>query len=671
MADNTATFALRIDADGEPAAEAAAELERFRGAIEKSQQAVNDYRKSLRMLKGTSDEVRDAREKLKAAIALEQGKIAQNNLAILKLGGSYEKLARAARKNRDATEANKHAIAAIGGPVKVMAERFDSVKAMLPALATGWGAFAAAIAVSVTAIGLATAAIGGLLVKFNEWLATTADANRNLRLTREAFAGNTKNAEAWGHIIDWASEKTALTTAQLNQLVIATEKTFRGFRLSGQGMVDAFKATSMAAGAGREDVADFFKELLERGKLSGRSFIAFPDLARFRNAGIDVTKVYKELGISSAQGLRGSLVSTDKLAAALAKVADNRFAEINAKKMLSLGNQWDRLKDNFTRFTNDLSAEGGALEPLLKALKQVADLFDLTTESGQELKRVITAYGGAISTAIVANLPAIKSFVVEGIRIAGLFLEATAAVVRFSQSGTGLFLIQSTLTALAATMAGIVIVGAAVAAAFVAIGAAIVGLGKLVEVTVDPFFALTRMDWASIGTAIVDGIKSGLEAAIGGLKAAVADMGEGIKSTFKEILGISSPSKAFARYGLQSGQGYQQGIKAASGPVASSSAAMATTATSAVASTSSPSATAAAAQAPPSSSQSAPSQAASSGRTVTVGTIENHFHISGGNAEEVKAALSSHSFLEDFGTTIRQLLQSQGYPTGTPATSGG
>ncbi len=258
MADETATFALKIDADAAPAAEAAAELEKFKSAIQKSQGALAEYRKSQSLLKGSTAEVTDAKAKLRAAIELEKGKISQANLGILKLGGSYEKLIKAQKKGRAETDAGRKAIAAVGGPMKGLLERFDGLKDLLPVLSSGWGALAAGIAIGVAALAIAGAMVVDLTLKFTEWLATTADANRNLQLMSEAFSGNTKNATAWGHIIDWTSRKVALTTAQMYEMHVAIEKSMRGARVSGPAMANLFNAMASAAGAGRQDVAAFF-----------------------------------------------------------------------------------------------------------------------------------------------------------------------------------------------------------------------------------------------------------------------------------------------------------------------------------------------------------------------------------------------------------------------------
>jgi hypothetical protein len=665
MATEQARFSLKVDADAESAAEAAEELEAFRKAIEKGQDALGSYRKSLALLKGNSDAVKTAKQELIAKIDVEKSAITKANLGILKLGSSYDKLAKAAKKNTSETGSGKKAIAAIGGPLKGLSEKLSGLKETMPILSSGWGLLAAGVAAGVAALAMAGAAVGDLTAKFTTWLATAADANRNLQLQREAFTGSTASATAWGHVMDWASEKTALTTAQMQALVVATEKNYRGFRLSGQGMVDAFKASAAAAGAGREDVASFFDELISRGKQTGRSFISFQDFAKFRNAGIDVNSVMKELGVTSSQAMRGAIVSTDRMAAALKRVSENRFAEINAKKTLSLGFQWDHLKDNFMRFTNDLAGSGGALEPLLKAIAEVAKMFDLSTDSGQELKKTITSYGTALSNAIVSHLPDIKAFVSGVIKLGGAFIDGAAAVVKWSQSSTGLTIIKGLLIGIgvaagiiAVSFIPIAIVAAAIVAGFALIGLAIYGIYAAVK-------KIVGLDWAGIGSAIVDGIKSGLTAAWSGLKNAVTGMGEGIKTTFKSILGIASPSKEFAKYGVQSGQGYESGIRGAKPDVQAATQSLASSASEGI---SGPTSTAVVRPPEPASTRGGGSESAQPPANITV---KNTFHIGGKDGDEIKQQLQSGSVLDGIAQSIRLALQASGLPVAATSTSGG
>ena len=663
MATEEAVFALKIDADAEPAKESAAALEKFRASVEKSQAAIANYRKSQGLLKGSSDEVADAKKKLKAAIAAESAAITKANLGILKLGGSYDKLSKASKKNTTETISGKKAIATVGGPLKDLVGKFDEMKGMMPALASGWGLLALGVAAGVAALALAAASVAGLTIKFTAWLAETVDANRNLALQREAFAGTTKNATAWGHVMDWAAEKTALTTQQMNELVVSTEKTYRGFRISGQGMVDAFKASAAAAGAGRPDVASFFDEILRRGKLTGRTFVGPQDFAQFRNAGIDVKKLYEELGVSAAMASRGAVVSTDKMAAALRKLSENRFAEINGKKMLSLGFQWDHLTDNFMRFTNDLVGEGGAFEPLLKSIAEVAKMFDLSTDSGQEMKKSVTAYGTTIANFITSHIPDVKAFVGEVIDLGSAFVEGAAAVISFAQSSAGLFVIKSVLAGIA-VVAGIVALSfLPIIAALAVIGVAVVAVGAAFYGIYAAAKALIKLDWAGIGSAIVDGIKYGMQAAWGLLKATVMSMGEGIKKAFTSILKIGSPSKVFDGYGGDIGDGAMRGVRRSQPRVEDASASLARGAASEAA---------AVASEPAAAAPSAPASGQPGGGGGARGPeIKIVFNITGQESQKTATMLQSQSLLDGLTQAVRAALKGGGIPTGIPVASGG
>ncbi len=660
---DTATFALRIDADKEAPAEAAAALEKYRATIQKSQGAIAEYAQATRLLRGTSDEVKDAKAKLKAAIEAERASITKANLEVLKLGGSYAKLAKAAKDSKAQQDGVKKAVSAIGAPAKELTEKVGTLKDILGGATSGWGALAGGVSAGLVVLALAAASVAGLTVKFTEWLATTADANRNLALTREAFSGNVANAKAWGNVLDWASEKTALTTAQMNDLVVSTEKTYRGFRISGQGMVDAFKASAAAAGAGRPDVAAFFDEVISRGKMTGRAFVGFTDFARFRNAGVDVTALYKELGISAANASRGAVVSTDKMAAALRKLSESRFAEINGKKMLGLGFQWDHLTDNLMRFTNDLTGAGGALEPLLKAIASVAQSFDLSTESGQNMKRAVTEYGTVLAGVVTRNLPLLKGLVSAGIEVVSWVIRAAAAVVAFGQSSTGLFLIKTVLVGIgmvvAVLVAGVAVLGAGfaiLATPIVLAAAAIVGLWEAGK-------KLLEMDWGSLGRAIVDGLVGGITAGWDRLKTAVVGMGEGVKNEFKKILGIASPSKVFARMGVDTTGGYVEGIKKTTPAVSRATQAMGDEAVggaAAVVATSSE----------PTPAQGAPAARGGGGGLPPI-EVNVVIHGGGGGAQELAAMVRSESVLGPLRQALRTALQGAGIPTGVPTPAGG
>ena len=70
-----------------------------------------------------------------------------------------------------------------------------------------------------------------------------------------------------------------------------------------------------------------------------------------------------------------------------------------------------------------------------------------------------------------------------------------------------------------------------------------------------------------IGTWICDGLFGGLKKGWDKIKGFTSKMAEGIKDTFKNILGINSPSKVFSEYGGYIGEGLVEGIDGQEGAI--------------------------------------------------------------------------------------------------------
>jgi len=73
--------------------------------------------------------------------------------------------------------------------------------------------------------------------------------------------------------------------------------------------------------------------------------------------------------------------------------------------------------------------------------------------------------------------------------------------------------------------------------------------GALIQIILDGIDAFLKLDWASIGSAIIDGIARGVAAATAGLIRAVVAAAEAAVEAVQGFLGIQSPSKVFAGIG--------------------------------------------------------------------------------------------------------------------------
>lgn len=63
-----------------------------------------------------------------------------------------------------------------------------------------------------------------------------------------------------------------------------------------------------------------------------------------------------------------------------------------------------------------------------------------------------------------------------------------------------------------------------------------------------------------LGSAVIDGLIGGIRAKLDAAKAAIQGVADSVSGWFKDVLGIQSPSRVFARHGQHTLAGYQQGL---------------------------------------------------------------------------------------------------------------
>lgn len=83
-------------------------------------------------------------------------------------------------------------------------------------------------------------------------------------------------------------------------------------------------------------------------------------------------------------------------------------------------------------------------------------------------------------------------------------------------------------------------------------------LPEIIDTIKDSF---AQQDWGQIGKDIIDGLINGLKSMLSSLWDTVKDVAKSIGDTFKEILGIHSPSKLFMQFGIYTDKGYAIGIE--------------------------------------------------------------------------------------------------------------
>ncbi len=286
-----------------------------------------------------------------------------------------------------------------------------------------------------------------------------------------------------------------------------------------------------------------------------------------------------------ADGLAKSGLKGDALSAALEdaaiKAAKLKFGPEYAKAMLGADFQTQKLKANLGKVFGGLKTDG-----VMAALQRVVALFDTNSSSAQAIKVVfesmfqpaVDGIEGFIPKVVaafiqfeiwamrglIAMLPYVSTFKAAGQVL--LFFGQTAMVVLGIVGAAIGFAVLQTVAFMAALKAvwdamtflsnGAVALGGALVNG-VAYGVGFL-MGKFAEVKA----FLAGMSLSEIGTALIDGLATGLTTAGPKVLAAITGVASGAITAAKKALGIASPSKVFAEIGGYTAEGMSQGVDA-------------------------------------------------------------------------------------------------------------
>lgn len=158
-----------------------------------------------------------------------------------------------------------------------------------------------------------------------------------------------------------------------------------------------------------------------------------------------------------------------------------------------------------------------------------------------------SSHGSALTNLITAIWENIKAIWSAAFSVLGSILDAFAAAIEGDWRAFGAHLRRAWDTIWAAIEAALRNTGAALTALVVSI----------VRSIVDTFEGI---DWGSVGSSIIEGIKNGITSAAGALARAAAQAAQAALDAAKGFLGIHSPSQAFALVGRQMMEGMALGI---------------------------------------------------------------------------------------------------------------
>lgn len=554
-------------------------------SITDSQATVKNLASSMRLLKGASDDVKSAKEELRGKIQAEQAAITKNNLALLKAGSSYESVTTSIKKtaaqqeklknsNKDAdpakltekTDKLGKAINAIGGPIASAKSHLSSLKDLL-ANAGGASGLATLAVVGFTAAiaALATAAIVGVY-SVARWILEVGNARRTAGLFREAALGSAQGAKDLGAQIDALAQKVSTPKEKINELAVSLSK----MRLSGKAIVDTLNLVTQASDAMGDDVGKKLEDVITRSQLTGRVGLNPMELL---GTNVEFDEVAKNLaeqmhtGVAQArkQLLLGRAPLEDA-AAALRKTVEKKFGAINLRKMLDLNVIGAKLKETLANLTSGVN-----LEPALRAIADLAKMFDKSTITGSALKTMVTLIGDGMVKLFVDGAPYAKA-AFNGMMIAALstvlaFLKLRNAwrdITKDNDFLSGMLTTEDVMrgaeVAVYALVGALVIAGAAVALVAAPFVAAALAVVQLVDAVVDAYDYLGGIDWAEAGGNIVSGLVAGIKSKIPDATGIIGGLADSIAKSFTDRLKIASPSRLFATYGRNTVEGYEQGV---------------------------------------------------------------------------------------------------------------
>jgi hypothetical protein len=524
----TATFALQLeDQTSGPAEDAALSLERLSKKLSEDTQALGVMQKALRNLRAATTPNAAAVAELTAKIAAQKESVASTQASYVKLGGTFGPIQKkAAGMWTELLSKAKQ----LPGPLGSVAGKLLSIGGVGLGVA---GAIFAVVA-ATAALVAGTAAAAAALLRYG---VAQADARRSellrlegLTMLRSRFASSSSTGDELQATIDRVSRSSSLGRERLGAM---TTELYRA-RLRGGTLSDTLQSLATVEAA---------------------------------------------LGEEGARRMRGRIMldaRTGRSAERLASIQE-RFGSLARRQGFTLAAQSRKLEESFAALFDDVSIDG-----FLEALGEITELFSQNTDTGRALKSIVDAILPPLVAGITAAMPLAKAFF-KGLVIGALLL--TLGVLRlkniFEDTFGGSSLLADVDGIRVAVLAGVVVFGllaiavAAVTASFVAFGASVALIfGPIVAVGAALHYLIgvggrvvawfRAQDWTGIGRSIVDGLVAGIRQASNRLTQSLRNLGAEARRTIEDVLQIRSPSRVFARLGLQIPRGLAAGIETGS-----------------------------------------------------------------------------------------------------------
>jgi hypothetical protein len=568
--DQTATFEVALEGNADEFSDqTAASIERMRESVLGSEKSIKQLSETLRKLKGSSAEVKEAKAQLTAKLNGERDAISRLTAGAVKAGVPLELLSTKTKVTAKETTGMGDAIDAAGGPVASLRSKLGVLGKVMGDGSVATGVFRLAVVGAIAAVAALVVGSVMLLAKFSQFVVEGANAARTANLFREAATGSAANAKALGEQVDALAGKVSTSKTELNELAMGLAKN----GVQGQTLVDTFNAVGQAADAMGAEAGNKIRGLVEAGRLSQRLFLNRESLVGTGVAFDEVAKQLAEsmkIGVNDAKAaLAEGRVGLGVGAKALRDTIEKKFGEINARKMLDINVQAAKFREKLANLTSGVN-----LEPFLKGLDKMLGLFDEGTVAGSALKTIVTRFGNGLGE-IFGKGTDVGSKFFKALVIGGLTLVVAVLKVKkaFGEAFKGkdvlgdVDLLETSLSAITgvAEILGFAIEGMGTVLIWVAgvVGDVVASVEALGAAFDAGYQKLASLTWGDIGEAMIDGLVLGILGGSTKVRDAILGIARDAKNTFKSALGINSPSTVFAGFGQNTAEGYAQGVERA------------------------------------------------------------------------------------------------------------
>lgn len=521
-----ATWTLNADGNfEEKLQENAQSADKLQESIDRDIKSLREMQRALSNLKGGALGSTAQAKDLKDRIAAQKSLIAGQQSMLLRLGVDWKKL------GTQTAEATKRQNASIKGLSVTSESSFGAMLKRVEALngRIGKAGMVGLIAFAVTKYLALAAAIAAASRALASYALRVLDARRSELLR---FEGLTKMPNYWGIA---AGKATDL-----------------------QASVD--RVTSSVS-LGRDKVVEFATWLYRAG-LRGKNLDA-----ALEGTALRASVLGEEMGTAFG-GMAMGAALTGQSVVRMTEVVKRQLGGVAARQMLSFSVQVQKARENV-----DAMFRGVKIEGFLVKFATITELFSQTTATGRALKVMLETLLNPLFGSADGGAPILKRFF-QGMVIGALYVTIAILKLRkfwkesFGEMGikvnwakvalyggiavVGLLTIAVIGLTAVVTALGVA-VGATVGVAWLLfarlalmVGGVVLAIGTALTASVawivgnyrKAFEFLRSIDWSEVGTAIVDGIASGLSK----LWEMGKELGNRMLKGFKEAWGIKSPS---------------------------------------------------------------------------------------------------------------------------------